>query len=105
MTDTKASKRERCDLVGFEGPVLTVTFSLCAFLPFFLWRADIAILGEKLYKTESGREFEPSVLEFFSPLLIFSSSGFSSAYQLNCHSSNPCFFCLDFLLLALLTST
>lgn len=42
---------------------------------------------------------------FFFPLLIFSHSGFSSAYHLNCHPSNPCFFCLDFILLAFLTST
>lgn len=56
-------------------------------------------LGEKLYKTESGREFEPSALGFlFFPLLFFSSSGFSSACQLNCHASNLCLFWLDFLL-------
>lgn len=51
--------------------MLTATFSLCAFLPFLLWRDDTAILGEKIYKTESEREFEPSVLGFFFPIVNF----------------------------------
>jgi len=59
VTETKASTHELCDSVTFEGPLLTAASSSPAFLPFLLWRGDTTILEEKLYNTESGREFEP----------------------------------------------
>lgn len=73
MTETKASTHKQCDSVASEGPLLTAASFSCAFLPILLWRGDITVLGEKLYKTESGREFEPSALGFlcFFPLLFF----------------------------------